>query len=541
MNCHGCGAELDPSDEQVNAAVDQVLETSLKHAEKAGGVCPLCGHCKEVPYSQKKPVLFALLIACLVMLIAAGLVWRHSKQTERASVVKAAITRMSNNPDVIRFLGTPITAGRDVEGELRHDETGWKEARLVIPVNGPKGNAQVQVIAGNGSGGWTFTTFEVVFEKEHRKLDLISGRIVDYDPKAYVDVHTHAALLPEYSYGAIPAARFDGTYQCVFATVDGASVTPRLGKCAMPTIDAGGVDRFEADLRDGSFVLRQTDLRVNDVFDVPLTRSYRSNDWVHTNHAHAFGLNSNHPYDIAPVGTRNPYTHQLLILEDGEFLYFDRISKGSGYADAVYMHTETSTRFYKATQQWNGNGWTLKLADGSEILFPESYNATNMAQGAPTEFRDANGSRLQLKRDGPRNLVQILTPHGHWIKFHYDNSSRITRADSDAGEWAQYNYNPNGMLANVALSSGRERHYQYDGPRMTQVSDERGNVLLQNWYDRAGHLDRQQFGNGAIYSYAYSGDNQYYPEKVTVTVPTGTKQELSVASSVPEYVKNYHH
>src|SRR5207245_9952405 len=115
-------------------------------------------------------------------------------------------------------------------------------------------------------------------------------------------------------------------------------------------------------------------------FEVPLTRSYDSSDWVHSNPVHAFGKNSNHPYDIVPVGTRNPYTYQMILLEDGDFLYFDRISKGTGYADAVYQHTETYTRFYNATQTWNGNGWTMKLADGWEIRFPEAYSAKNAAK-----------------------------------------------------------------------------------------------------------------------------------------------------------------
>ena len=541
MNCQGCGVELDPTEEQVNAAVDQVLETSLKHAEQAGGVCPLCGHCKDVPYSQKKSVLFQLLVACLVVLAAVLLVQWRSRQTDRNAVVAAALVRLKSSPEVVSLLGAPIIAGSAVEGQVRHDETGWKEARLVIPVHGPKGDGQAQVIAGNGSGSWTFTTFEVVFEKEHKKLDLISGRIVEYDPNAYVDVHTQAAVLPEYSYGAIPAARMDGTYPCVFAAVVGATVSPQLGKCSMPTLamQAGPVDRFEADLRDGAFVLRETDLHINDVFDVPLTRSYRSNDWMHPNHVHAFGRNSNHPFDIAPIGTRNPYTHQFLVLEDGEYLYFDRISKGAGYADAVYMHTETSTSFYKATQQWNGAGWTMKLNDGSEILFPESYNATNAAQGAAIEMRDANGNRLQLKRDGTRNLREIVTPNGHWIKFAYDGASRITRAEDDGGAWAQYDYNSDGMLANVMLSSGRQRHYQYDGALMTQISDEAGRVLLENWYDK-GILSRQQFADGETYSYAYSSHSKYYADSATVTLPDGTSKEVSVAESVPEYLRNYH-
>jgi hypothetical protein len=73
MNCRGCGVEVDPSQEQVNTTVDQILETSLKDAEKKGGVCPLCGHSKEVPYSHRKTVLFGLLLACLLVGIAVAI------------------------------------------------------------------------------------------------------------------------------------------------------------------------------------------------------------------------------------------------------------------------------------------------------------------------------------------------------------------------------------------------------------------------------------------------------------------------------------
>ena len=454
--------------------------------------------------------------------------------------MNAALARMSSNSDVVRWLGTPLVASSKIDGAVRRDETGWKEARLAIPVHGPRGNALAQVIAGSGAGAWNFTTFEVVFEAEHKKLDLISGRVVEYDPKAYVDIHTQSAVLPEYSYGVIPAASFDGTYPCVFATVVASTVSPQLGSCGVPTGHAGAVDRFEADFRDGNFVLRETDLSVNDVFDVPLTRSYRSIDWAHSNPVHAFGRNSNHPYDIAPVGSRNPYTYQMLILEDGEFVYFDRISKGTGYSDAVYMHTETSGPFYKATQQWNGSGWTMKLADGSQILFPESYNARNMAQGAPISFMDSKGNRLELKRDAERNLQEIRTPHGRWIRFSYDGSQRIKRAENDAGEWAEYTYNSDGMVQTVTLSSGRERIYTYDGTLMTSITNEYGKTLVRNVYDQ-GRLSRQEFGNGATYSYNYDPDpSRRYARSVMVRLPNGSSKRLSLEQYVPAYVKNYH-
>ncbi len=538
MNCLGCGVELKPTHDQVNTAVDQVLHTSLKDAQKKGGVCPLCGQSKDVPYPHRKSVLFGLLVACLLALVAVGIAMRQSRLTQRALAAHDAVARMSANQAVAELLGSPITIEPGVRGDWQQDDTGWKEVHLTIPTRGPRGRAEAHVVGGRGTGPWVFTTFEVVFEQQRKKVDLVSGRTVEYDPKVYVGIHTQAAKLPEYTNALAALPKIDGQFPCVFATVNGAKVLPEPGRCATPITHREPVDRFETDLRYGSFILRETDLYLDDVFQAPLTRTYTSNDWLPKNPLHAFGRNSSHPYDIAPLGTRNPYTYQLIALEDSEFLYFDRISKGTGYADAVFQHTETSTPFYKAITQWDGHGWTTKLADGSEIFFPESYNAKNLAQGAPYEMRDAQGNRLELHRDGQRNLQEIRTPHGHWIRFSYDDLARVKRAEDDGGHWAQYEYNGAGLLESVALSSGRERHYEYNRVLMTRVTDEKRHELVHNWY--AGiFLTRQQFGNGAIYSYRYDWPaKEYCARTVWVTLPDGRTEGVTPGDSVPDYVRN---
>ena len=45
----------------------------------------------------------------------------------------------------------------------------------------------------------------------------------------------------------------------------------------------------------------------------------------------------------------NPYTYIDLVLEDGGRVHYSRISAGTAYADAVYQHTATPTRFYGST------------------------------------------------------------------------------------------------------------------------------------------------------------------------------------------------
>ena len=87
---------------------------------------------------------------------------------------------------------------------------------------------------------------------------------------------------------AAAAPRLNGEFPCVFASVDEENVVQQLGNCSMPTTHSGPLDRFEVDLRYRRFVLRQTDLYLADVFQVPLTRTYASDDWIHPNPVHAF-------------------------------------------------------------------------------------------------------------------------------------------------------------------------------------------------------------------------------------------------------------
>lgn len=298
------------------------------------------------------------------------------------------------------------------------------------------------------------------------------------------------------------------------------------------------MDRFETDLRRGRFIMRQTDLSIREAgFDIPLTRTYTSDDWLPNNKSHAFGMNSNHPYDVAPLGTRNPYTEQWLVLEDGDFLYFPRISKGTGYSDAIYRQSEMGNSFYKAVQRWDGTGWLMQLQDGSTIHFPESYNAENLAQGAPTEMTDAAGNKIELVRNPRRNLQEIRGPNGASIKLTYDGHDRVVRADDDQGGWTTYAYNPSGFLTDVVHSDGTARYYFYEGGQLTFVRDEQKRLLLHNFYD-GSWLSRQEYGNGDLIQYHYDlSTNRYCADRAIVTLPDGTANTIETGGSVSEVYK----
>jgi YD repeat-containing protein len=287
------------------------------------------------------------------------------------------------------------------------------------------------------------------------------------------------------------------------------------------------VNDFLVDLHTGRFVLRQTDLFVADVMPLSLTRTYIVWDY----HSRAFGVGGNHPYDICPTGTRRPYTYTDLNLEDFYQVHMRRISKGTGYADAVFRHEETSSEFYGAQVAWNGNGWTLDFRDGRKFHFPEAYAAKNYAQGAATEMEDAQGHRIELKRSNVRNLDELRSPSGHAIRFQYDQADRIVEAADDAGHVRKYSYDRGGHLETVSDGSVIIYRFEYapllndrgyDPWLLTGVLDGKWNAILRNKF-KWGRVTEQTLANGEVYHYDYQLKEREVLQTV-VTLPTGKTQ-----------------
>jgi len=540
-NCRGCGSVLDPTQEEVNQAVDQVLVASLNDAIKHGETCPLCGHSKAAPISHRKSVQFGLLLALLLLVSGLTLAYRMHRNTERLSAARDALDQLETNAQIRQLLGVPLRIEGKVIGDIKQDETGWHEVKLTVPVRGPKADGTIRISGGREKGPWIFTTLEVLVPQLHKRADLLTGRIIEYSPDAYADVHTEAVAVPEYVLANVSAPLWDGEFPCVYA-VGSSGSAPQIGNCITPVpmsqASRTPVDRFETDLRRGKFILRQTDLSISEAgLQIPLTRTYTAQDWMPTNPVHAFGRNANHPFDIAPLGTRNPYSEQYIVLEDGDFLYFPRVSKGSGYADAIYRHSETATTFYKAIHQWDGNGWLTKLQDGSTIRFPESYSAKNLAQGAPTEMTDAMGNKIQLIRDPKRNLKEIRSPAGNSITFEYDDYDRVVRAQDSNGHSVKYTYNSAGFLTDVVNSSGAARYYFYEDGLLTWVRDENNRLLIHNEY-KGDWLRQQSFGNGDVIRYRYDlSPNTKYAEQAIVTLPDGSVKTVQTSESVSDVYK----
>jgi YD repeat-containing protein len=296
--------------------------------------------------------------------------------------------------------------------------------------------------------------------------------------------------------------------------------------CPPRTFLDAAVDDVEIVLNSGVLITRRTDLFVPDSIPLAVTRCYRLWD----DRTLPFGMRTNNAWDMEPIGSRYPYTYVDVIFCDGRRVHYDRISKGTDYADAVYEHRETATAFFESRFRWNGNGWDLKLKDGTVFLFPEAYNAKRPVEGAIVGLRDGRGNSIKVERTRKRDLQRITSPSGHWIAFDVDPSGRIVKAEDDLKRTVNYTYDAAGRLVLVAGPRGATR-YVYERAQLVEV-EENGKKLVDFGY-RNGRIAEVSFRNGT-YRFRYEFDQSRDPRLIRAFVqsPDGKVAKVDIPPAV---------
>lgn len=282
------------------------------------------------------------------------------------------------------------------------------------------------------------------------------------------------------------------------------------------------INQFELNLSSGKFIVRQTDLFDGGSMPISLTRTYDSFD----SKARSFGVASSQPFDVGPVGSRNPYTYIDLDMEDGESVHFERISKGTGYTDAIYEHRATSSKeFFGARIRWNGDGWDLSLPGGSTFVFPEAYSAKTLAQGAITEIRGAAGQHIKVNRSHNGDIKSVISSSGHRIEFSYDDSGRIIEAHDDLGSDKRYSYDPDGNLELASDATSIQYRFAYVHGFLTRILDGHGREILQISYT-GGRVSEMRLADGDLYSVKYDVDSSNHVLRTLVSDPGGKTSEF---------------
>lgn len=294
---------------------------------------------------------------------------------------------------------------------------------------------------------------------------------------------------------------------------------PGMGPNSGPPPGSGpeGQDGDPVSLSTGLFVYGKTDMILPDTMPIRLTRTYRQLDGA----SRPFGIGTSHLYEMFLVGDTFPYTYQELIMPDGGRVRFNRTSPGTSYSDAIYESLAPNA-FHKAILAWNGNGWNLKLKNGSVYVFPEAFGAGRPSDSALQRIHDRYGNTITLTRGVNSRLTKITTTNGRWIELTYDTSDRITQAKDNIGRTVNYTYDASGRLWKVTDPAGGVTEHTYDAAhQMLTVKDARGIVFLTNTYDASGRVSKQTQADGTTYLFAYTLDTGGRITQTDVTDPRG--------------------
>jgi hypothetical protein len=178
---------------------------------------------------------------------------------------------------------------------------------------------------------------------------------------------------------AVPSGR-SGAVPCFFTVPYMANDQPvssgSIGDCQMLAPNGKKLELFEVDLWNGEFVPVNTDLYVPDKIPLAFTRvTLPMDDW-----SKRFRIFFRHVYDPFLFGDRFPYTYVQLLMPDNTHVYYKRISKGTGYSDALYLCDVALPTFFQSRINWNGWGWDIALEDGGQLFFrlrPITQNGHN--------------------------------------------------------------------------------------------------------------------------------------------------------------------
>jgi hypothetical protein len=90
---------------------------------------------------------------------------------KQSDAYKIAVDRAPQNQAVIYALGSPINAGNFVSGSS-HVEGLSGDAKLSIPISGPKGKGTLYIEATKSAGLWQFATLVAKIEKTGERINL---------------------------------------------------------------------------------------------------------------------------------------------------------------------------------------------------------------------------------------------------------------------------------------------------------------------------------------------------------------------------------
>ncbi|MET9259497.1 RHS repeat-associated core domain-containing protein [Amycolatopsis sp. NPDC004079] len=284
------------------------------------------------------------------------------------------------------------------------------------------------------------------------------------------------------------------------------------------------------DLATGLLTGSHTDLAVNDTLPLAINRTYQQGDTAQR----TFGVGGDFDYNMYLYSDQQWIDGQL-ILPDGGRVRYHRITPGgtgsTDFLDAVFAADPTPTKFAGSVLAWNGNGFDVRLRDGTTYVFGEE---------APLQaIRDKFGNTITVHRaaaaadpDGivraKGRITQVTSPSGKWFGLSYDSDHELALVSDNTGRAVTYDYDTSGHLTQFADAGNNVTTYTYDPQgRLATSKDARGTVYSANTYDANGRVTKQTNADGTFFTIDYTTGAAGNVTETRLTDPRGTVRRLT--------------
>jgi YD repeat-containing protein len=137
--------------------------------------------------------------------------------------------------------------------------------------------------------------------------------------------------------------------------------------------------------------------------------------------------------------------------------------------------TPADVRVHSSLLSEPGGGYTLSTRDNL------SYRFTQV--GVLSEISDLNGNSLELVYDARGRLATVTGEGGVTLSFSYNGQGRLQSVTDPAEAVHTYAYDAAGDIVSVTDPEGGVRTCTYDRHRLETVTDENGDLVVDNAYD----------------------------------------------------------
>jgi hypothetical protein len=129
--------------------------------------------------NKGKPWIKWVVLGCtgLLLLVVLGVAACFSLivgAVKKSGAYQEAMEKARATPAVVEALGEPIEPGYFVSGSVSV-EGGSGEAKISIPLSGPKGKGTLYAEATKRANRWEFTLLELEVEGRSERIDLLAG------------------------------------------------------------------------------------------------------------------------------------------------------------------------------------------------------------------------------------------------------------------------------------------------------------------------------------------------------------------------------